>query len=210
MYPSGDTMRIIEAADEARRRLERDLHDGAQQRLVLVSLILRRAQMLARGTVVEPLLTEAHEELKRGLADLRDLARGLHPVALGEHGLAAALEGLVARSPLPITLQVTRQRVAPAAEAAIYFTVAEALTNVVKHARATLASVDVDVHDATLVAEIADNGVGGASPASGSGLRGLADRLGALSGSLTVDSPRAGGTIIRARVPLRPHVERAR
>lgn len=122
-------LRLVEAADQARRQLERDLHDGAQQRLVLATLILRRAATAARGTPAEPLVAEAFDQLQEGLAELRELARGIHPAVLSEHGLAAALEGLVARSPLPVELHVTRERVAPAVEAAIYFTVAEALTN---------------------------------------------------------------------------------
>jgi signal transduction histidine kinase len=195
---------LVEAADQARRQLERDLHDGAQQRLVLATLILRRAATAARGTPAEALVAEAFDQLQEGLAELRELARGIHPAALSEHGLAAALEGLVARSPLPVELHVTRERVAPAVEAAIYFTVAEALTNAAKYAYATSATVDVEVEEGALVAVIADDGVGGASASTGSGLRGLADRLDALGGTLSVDSPHGAGTSIGARVPLGP------
>ena len=194
--------RLVAAADEARRRLERDLHDGAQQRLVLASVWLKRAAERARGTPAEPLVVEAHRQLQEALAELRDLAHGLHPAVLSERGLAAALNGLAARSPLPVELHVTRERAKPAIEAAIYFTVAEALTNVAKHARATRASVTVDVVDGTLIAEIADDGIGGASIAAGSGLQGLADRLDAVGGTLSVDSRGGAGTRIRARVPL--------
>jgi signal transduction histidine kinase len=194
--------RIIAAADEARRQLERDLHDGAQQRFVLASLWLRRAAAKARGTPAEPLVAEAVEQLEQGLAELRDLAHGLHPAVLGEHGLGAALAGLVARSPLPVALQVTPRRTAPALEAAIYFTVAEALTNVAKHAHATCASARVDITDSTVVAEVSDDGIGGATIAAGSGLRGIADRLDAHGGTLLVRSVRAAGTTIRASVPL--------
>jgi PAS domain S-box-containing protein len=197
-------VRIVQAADAARKRIERDLHDGAQQRLVLLSLTLRRAQALARDTPAEPIVEEATDQLRQGLAELRDLAHGIHPAVLSEHGLAAALEGLVARCTVPVELRVARERVAPDVEAAIYFTVAEALTNVAKYAQATLAHVHVEMDDGAIVAEVADDGVGGASTAAGSGLRGLADRLDALDGTLSVQSPAGEGTTIRARVPLPP------
>jgi signal transduction histidine kinase len=194
--------RIIAAADEARRRLERDLHDGAQQHLILASLWLTRAAVQVRGTPAESLVSEADSQLQQGLAELRDLARGLHPAVLSERGLAAALEGLAARSPLPIELHVGCERVEPCAEAAIYFTVAEALSNAAKHARATRVSVAIDIAAGALLAEVADDGIGGASVAAGSGLQGLADRLDAVGGTLSVDSPRGVGTRIRARAPL--------
>jgi signal transduction histidine kinase len=196
--------RIVAAADEARRRLERDLHDGVQQRLVSLALTLRRAEAQARGTAAQQAVADALAQLQEALAELRDLARGIHPAVLSERGLAAALKVLVARSPVPVELQAPPDRVAPAAEAAIYFTVAEALTNVAKHAHATRARVHVDVCDGTLTAEVADDGVGGASVTASSGLRGLTDRLDALGGTLAVESPRGGGTTIRARLPSRP------
>jgi signal transduction histidine kinase len=196
--------RTIAVADETRRQLERDLHDGAQQHFVLASLTLRRASARARGTPAESLLAEACEQLQQGLAQLRDLAHGIHPAVLGSRGLAAALEGLAARSPLPVELRVTHDRVAPAVEAAIYFTVAEALTNVVKHAHATCARVMVDTAEGTVSAEIADDGIGGAGTSAGSGLRGLADRLDAIGGKLTVHSPRGGGTLVRVHAPRTP------
>jgi signal transduction histidine kinase len=195
-------VRIVEAADAARRRIERDLHDGAQQQLVLVSLTLKRAEARARGTPAEALVAEASEQLREGLAELRDLAHGIHPAVLSEHGLSAALDGLVARSPIPVELRVTPERAAPAVEAAIYFTIAEALTNVAKYAQATQASITIEVDDGTLVAEIADDGVGGASLAGGSGLRGLEDRLDAIGGTLTVHSRAGKGTTIRACAPM--------
>jgi signal transduction histidine kinase len=196
-------LRLVEAADEARRQLERDLHDGAQQRLVLASLTLRRAAAEARGTPAEPLVVEAMDQVRQGLAELRDLAHGLHPAALSERGLAPALQSLAARAPLPVELRVMSRRLPPVVEGAIYFTVAEALTNVAKHAAATSARVEVELEDDALVAVVADDGVGGAPSANGgSGLRGLADRLHALDGSLAVDSPRGRGTTLRARVPL--------
>jgi signal transduction histidine kinase len=194
--------RIFLAADEARRRLERDLHDGAQQRFVLASIWLGRAAERTHGTAAEPLVAEAFEQLRQGLAELRDLARGIHPAVLSERGLAAALEDLASRAPVPVDLDVTRERVAPAVETAIYFTVAEALTNVARHARAGHATVTVEIAEGTLTAHVADNGIGGASMTRGTGLRGLADRLDALGGTLSIDSPRGGPTRIRARVPL--------
>jgi signal transduction histidine kinase len=193
--------RTIAAADEARRQLERDLHDGAQQRFVLASLLLKRAAARARGTRAESLLAEALEQVQRGLAELRDLAHGIHPAVLTTGGLAAALEDLAARSPLPIELRVPRERVAPAVEAAIYFTIAEALTNVAKHAHASHVQVNVDIAGATVAAEIADDGVGGATAAAGSGLHGLGDRLDAIGGKLTIHSPRGAGTLVRAHAP---------
>jgi signal transduction histidine kinase len=197
--------RLLAAADEARRRLERDLHDGAQQRFVLATVWLKRAAARARGTPAEPLVDEAFQQLQQGLAELRDLAHGIHPAVLSERGLAAALTGLASRSPLPVELRVTTERATPTVEAAIYFTVAEALTNVGKHAQATHASVTIDIADSTITAEIADDGVGGASTTAGSGLRGLADRIDALGGTLSIDSPRGGPTTIRAQAPLPPH-----
>jgi signal transduction histidine kinase len=195
-------LRLVEAADAARRQLERDLHDGAQQRLVLASLTLRRAAAHARGTAAEPLVTEAIDHLQQGLAELRELARGIHPAVLTEHGLEPALAGLVARTPVPVELRVTRRRAPAAVEAAIYFTVSEALANVAKHAAATSASVHVERREGELVVVVADDGVGGADAARGSGLGGLADRLHALGGTVTVESRPGEGTVLRARVPL--------
>ena len=202
--------RIIAAADEARRRLERDLHDGAQQRLVLATLTLKRAQAQARGTPAEQLVAEARDHLQQALTELRDLARGIHPATLSERGLAAALGDLVAIFPVPVDLRVLKGRVAPAAELATYFTVAEALTNVAKHARATVVYVEVAVEGGALMARVADNGVGGARATAGSGLPGLYDRLNAIGGTLAVESPPGEGTTIFARIPLRPRDQPAR
>jgi PAS domain S-box-containing protein len=196
--------RIVQAADAARRKIERDLHDGAQQSLVLASLTLRRAQAQAGGTAAEDLVAEASGQLQLGLAELRDLAHGIHPAVLSERGLAPALESLITRSPVAVQLRVSQERAAPAVEAAIYFTVAEALTNVAKYARASAATVSVEVDDGTLVAEVVDDGVGGADTANGSGLRGLVDRLDAIGGTLAVDSPPGAGTTVRACAPLAP------
>jgi signal transduction histidine kinase len=193
--------RIVAAADEARRRLERDLHDGAQQRFVIAALTLECAAARATGTPAAPLVAEALDQVRQGLAELRELAHGIHPAVLSERGLAAALAGLVARSPLPVELRMSAERAAPTVEAAIYFTVAEALTNITKHAHATRVSVTVGATDGALVAEIVDDGVGGARPTARSGLRGLADRMEAVGGTLSVESPPGGGTRVRAHAP---------
>jgi signal transduction histidine kinase len=198
---------LLEAADEGRRQLARDLHDGAQQHFVTALLTLRRAQEQALGTPSEQLMTDALAQLEQGLAELRDLARGLHPAALTEYGLAVGLEVVAARAPLPVDLHVTAERVPPAVESTVYFMVVEALTNVAKHARATQANVEVGVQDGVLTAEVRDNGSGGATIDGGSGLRGLADRVKALDGTLSVESPPGSGTSLRARVPLRPHLQ---
>jgi PAS domain S-box-containing protein len=194
--------RIVGAADEARKRLERDLHDGAQQRFVVSCLTLRRAVKEAQGTAAEALVSEALDHVQDGLAELRELARGLHPSLLTERGLAVALESLATRSPVPVELSVSPDRISPPLEAAVYFTVAEALTNVARYSRASGAAVTVRVEDATLLAEIGDDGVGGATASAGSGLRGLADRLEAIGGTLAIESPIGGGTVVRARLPL--------
>jgi signal transduction histidine kinase len=194
--------RIVEAGDAARRRLERDLHDGAQQQLVVASLTLTRAAARACGTPAEALVAEALAQVRNALAELRELARGIHPAVLSERGLRAALEVLAARSPVPVEVQAPAQRLPPGVEAALYFTAAEALTNVAKYAGAALATVDVQIRDGAVVAEITDDGVGGASASVGSGLRGLADRLAAMDGTLEIESPEGGGTRVCARVPL--------
>jgi signal transduction histidine kinase len=144
------------------------------------------------------------------LTELRDLARGIHPAALSVRGLAVALEGLAARSPVSVELRAPHERAAPAAEAAIYFTVAEALTNIAKHAQASCARVRVDVEGGKLIAEVTDDGIGGAAVTPTSGLGGLSDRLEALGGTLDVDSPAGDGTIIRACVPTRPRASTER
>jgi signal transduction histidine kinase len=195
--------RIVQAADEARRRIERDLHDGAQQRLVALALSLsvvaKRADPATASAV-----SACAAELQTALAELRELARGIHPVVLTEHGLEAALQALAARSPLPVELDVELgARLAPADEAALYFVAAEALTNVAKYANATSATVRLRESDGWAQITIADDGVGGASESGGSGLRGLADRLDALGGRIEVRSTPGEGTTIRARVPAR-------
>jgi PAS domain S-box-containing protein len=194
--------RIVEAADEARRKLERDLHDGAQQRLVATLLTLKLAAKQARGTDAEAMVAEASEQLEQGLAELRDLAQGIHPAVLTDRGLGPAIEALAARCPVPVDVDVTDRRPAPAVEAAIYFTVGEALTNIAKYARAGRASVRVEIEGANVVAEISDDGVGGVDTEAGSGLRGLADRLDALGGTLAVESAEGAGTRVLAQAPI--------
>jgi signal transduction histidine kinase len=186
------------AQTQERRRLERDLHDGAQQRLVGLGLELALAEARAEPGTRE-LLTRARGELILALNELRDLARGIHPVVLTDRGIGAALEGLAARSPLPVTLDVRVARLPQSVEVAAYYVVAEALTNVVKHARATGALVRVRCDAGVVVIEVADDGVGGADAARGSGLRGLRDRV----ETLDVLSPPGGGTRIRATVAVR-------
>ena len=193
--------RIVRAADAERRRLERDLHDGAQQRLVSLALTLRLARSRAGGEVAE-LLDEAAAELQQATDELRELARGIHPAVLTDRGLAPALSALAGRSPVPVELgELPRERLPAGVESATYFVVAEALTNVARYARATHAAVDVRRVNGSVTVEVRDDGVGGADPAAGSGLRGLADRVSALDGRLDVDSPPGAGTTVRAVLP---------
>jgi PAS domain S-box-containing protein len=198
--------RIVEAADDARQRLERNLHDGAQQRLVSLSLALRLAQARLRDDPegADQILNAAGEELTHALAELRELARGIHPAILTDRGLPAALEALAARTPLPVELSTTRLdgRLPGPVEAAAYYVVAEALTNVAKYADATAVRVRAERNDGRVVVEVADDGVGGADPALGSGLRGLADRVEALDGRLDVESAAGSGTRVRAVIPV--------
>jgi signal transduction histidine kinase len=196
--------RIVEAGYEERRRVERDLHDGAQQRLVALTMSLR----LARGKVAEEpeaateLLDEAMAELGEATKELRELARGIHPAVLSDRGLDAALSGLAERSPLPVEVTETpADRLPGPVEAAGYFVVAEALTNVARYAEAEGATVRVSREDGAVEIEVRDDGVGGADPAAGTGLRGLADRVAALDGELRVQSPAGGGTTVTARIP---------
>jgi PAS domain S-box-containing protein len=200
--------RIVAATDAARRRLERNLHDGAQQRLAALSLSLRLAESTLETDVARAaeILQLARAELVQALEELRELARGLHPNVLTDRGLGPALEALVLRSPIPVEVEVVAERLPPAIEAAAYYVAAEALANVVKYADATLAQVRVaeDEEGGTIVVEVVDNGVGGADPSRGSGLEGLEDRVAALDGSFGVESPPGGGTRIRATIPTTP------
>jgi PAS domain S-box-containing protein len=197
--------RLVAAADAERRRVERDLHDGAQQRLVALAMTLRLAQQRL-GAQADPelrsTLAAASAELRHALAELRDLARGLHPAMLSEQGLAAALEALALRTPLPVRIAACpRGRLPEGVEAAIYYLVAEALTNTLKHACAARAEISVQVLGDVALVRVRDDGVGGASEQGGGGLRGLADRVAAAGGRLDVDSPRGGGTTISAELP---------
>jgi signal transduction histidine kinase len=195
--------RLIEAGDAERRRLERDLHDGAQSRLVAVALKLRLAHMqLEPGSKAAALLEESSAELQASLDELRALVRGIHPPVLTDRGLAAALRALAERAPVPVEIEgVPPVPLPPAVETAAYFVVAEALTNVAKYARAHSATVTLARAAGELAVEVADDGVGGADTASGSGLRGLADRVAALGGRLELESPNGSGTRVRARIP---------
>ncbi len=192
--------RIVEAADAERRRVERDLHDGAQQRLVALAIRLQ----VARETTpeVSGLLDEATTELETAIGEVRGLARGLHPTILTEAGLGAAVDTLAERTPIVVTVDIPETRFAPQVEATAYFVIAEALTNVARYAAATEARVSVEAAEHRLAVTVSDDGRGGADPAAGSGLRGLADRLAAAGGSLTVTSPSGGGTTVRAELPL--------
>jgi PAS domain S-box-containing protein len=199
--------RIVRTADETRRRLERNLHDGAQQRLVALSVSLRlaEAKLASDPRAVGGILTGAREELALALEELRELARGIHPAVLTERGLAAALEALVARASLPVRIELPDERLPVPIEAALYYVVAESLTNVAKYAGATCAAVRLEVGEAGVAElEVSDDGAGGADPAGGTGLRGLADRVEALDGRLVVDSPAGGGTRVRVEIPLPP------
>ncbi len=197
--------RIVEAGDEERRRLERNLHDGAQQRLVSISLALRLAQgrIPKDSEAAQEILAGASSELALALEELRELARGLHPAVLTDRGLDAALESLAARAPVPVELEAgLEERLPGAVEAAAFYVVSEALTNVAKYADASFARVKVARDNGLAIVEVVDDGVGGADETRGSGLRGLSDRLGALDGWLEIDSPPGGGTYVRAVIPV--------
>ncbi|MHB8690248.1 MAG: GAF domain-containing sensor histidine kinase [Solirubrobacteraceae bacterium] len=196
--------RIVAAADESRRRLERDLHDGAQQRLVHTVIVLKLAlQSLAKGdpNAVE-LVTEALRHAEQANSELRELAHGILPAALSRGGLRAGVDALVSRVSLPVSVDVSAERFPGGLEATAYFVVSEALTNVVKHARAKTARVTARVERGELRVEVRDDGVGGARGGHGSGLGGLADRVAALDGSIVLESPPGGGTVVCALLPL--------
>ena len=198
-------LRIVEASDTERRRIERNLHDGAQQRLVALSLGLRvvHAKLRRSPAEAEELLEEFASELAQALTELRELAQGIHPAVLTERGLEAALEVLAARAPLTVELDVYLTEPLPKPlETAMYYTVSEALANVVKHAHADAAKVRVECFESRAAVEIADNGVGGAEADRGSGLRGLRDRVEALDGDLWVESAPGQGTLVRAELPV--------
>ena len=195
--------RMVVAADSERRRIERDLHDGAQARLVSVAMELGRAKARFADDPegARALLEQAHEEAKEALVELRSLVRGVHPPVLSDRGLDAALSGLAALCPVPVTVTVDMaQRPPSPTEAVAYFVVAESLTNIAKHSAATSATVDVRSDGSTLRARVSDNGRGGAQP-GGAGLTGLADRVQAVDGRLRIDSPPGGPTVIEVELP---------
>jgi signal transduction histidine kinase len=198
--------RILEAADRARRAIERDLHDGAQQRFVSLALRLQ-VWLGAHRDLPEEVTAEVQEilqDLRAGLADLRELARGLHPGVLSARGLEHALRALGARCTVPVDLELELEgeRLAESLEATAYFVVSEALTNVARHARADRAWVRVGRRNGTVELEVGDDGIGGATTGSASGLQGLRDRVAAVNGALEVHSPPGQGTVLRARLPV--------
>jgi signal transduction histidine kinase len=196
--------RIVEAGYAERKRVERDLHDGAQQRLVALALELQvvRSKLATDPEGAADLLEGAADELTGATQELRELARGLHPPALADRGLVPALEALARRATVPVTVEADEAERAPeAVEAAAYFVVSEALTNVARHSGATQAVVRVTRRDGLISVEVEDDGSGAADMAAGSGLRGLADRVGALDGWLEVDSSPGRGTTVRASLP---------
>jgi signal transduction histidine kinase len=197
-------VRIVTAGDEERRRLERDLHDGAQQRLLALGLALHlaRAQLGQEANGTSELLAEADAELRAALDELRELARGIHPAVLTEQGLGAALKTLAERSPVPVTIvEIPEERLPAPAEAVAYFLVSEALANVAKYARASRVRVSIVRLNGRVRVDVEDDGVGGADPSRGSGLRGLSDRVQALDGELELESPPGRGTHVHAEIP---------
>jgi signal transduction histidine kinase len=197
--------RIVEAADAARRRIERDLHDGAQQRLVSLALTLRVLEStLDPDSAASGELALARAELDAALEELRELARGIHPSILTDQGLEAGLASLASRSTVPVKLDLDSCGKLPlSVQTTAYFVVAEALTNASRHSHADRIEVRVAVGEGDATVEVRDDGEGGVDAARGSGLRGLADRVSALGGTLAIDSPVGAGTTIRARMPLR-------
>ena len=192
------------AGDEERRRIERDLHDGAQRRLaaLLLQIRLGRRALDAPDAATDTLIGELETGITHALADLRSLAAGILPPVLSDHGLAAAVDELLSHSPVPVAvLEMPRERLPDRVAAAAYFVIAESLANVYKHAHAGSVDLRVARRDGCVTVEVADDGVGGAALDGGTGIRGLADRVGALDGSLTCDSPRGDGTRLRVVIP---------
>jgi signal transduction histidine kinase len=197
--------RIVAAADAARRKIERDLHDGAQQRLVSLALDVNvaRSRLDAEPDSAGPFLDRLARELSEASAELRELARGIHPAVLSERGLVPAVEAIAGRAPVPVEIVAAPvERLSPTVEITAYFTVSEALTNVAKYAGASQATVRLERDGGALVVEIRDDGVGGARAGAGSGLSGLADRVGACDGRLEIVSPPGDGTLVRAVLPV--------
>jgi PAS domain S-box-containing protein len=199
--------RLVTASDAARQRVTRDLHDGAQQRLVatLIGLQLAEQRWESAPDRARELVSQALSDARRGIEDLRELAAGLHPAVLTQHGLTAAVRALADRVPFPVDINVAAVRLPPLVEASLYFFCSEALTNIVKHARAGSAWVRLEVTAGQCVVEVGDDGIGGARPGpQTSGLVGLSDRIGALGGTVDIISPQAGGTVLRAAVAVPP------
>jgi signal transduction histidine kinase len=197
--------RIIRAGDEERRRLERDLHDGAQQRLVALALNLRLARDSGDLDSMRALIDEAVQELTEATGELRELARGIHPAVLTDRGLDAAVNALAGRAQLPVEVaEVPEERLSPPVESTVYFVVAEALTNVTRYAHASHADVAIGRQNGSIVVRVCDDGIGGADPKRGSGLRGLADRVAAVDGRLIVTSEPGSGTTVEAEIPCGP------
>jgi signal transduction histidine kinase len=198
-------VRLVAAADEERKKLERNLHDGAQQRLVSISIALRLAQakLAAAPLDAASLIASASDELAQALDELRELARGIHPAVLTDRGLAPAVGALAERAPLPVRVECNLgDRLPSAVEAAAYYVVSESLANVAKYAQASSVEIRLGRDGDRAVVEVRDDGVGGADPALGSGLRGLADRVEALNGTLGVESPDGSGTRVWAEIPV--------
>ncbi|MFJ9028871.1 sensor histidine kinase [Streptomyces sp. NPDC102274] len=195
--------RLVDAFDAERRRIERDLHDGAQQRLVSLNVMLGLARLDAEpGSSLAGQLVNAQEQVTLAVDELRELSRGVHPKALTDHGLTAAVENLATRSVLPVTADIRLPRRVPVSvETTAYFVIAEALTNATKHSHATRARVHARLHTGVLTLSISDNGIGGADPEAGTGLIGLADRLAAADGRLRISSPRGGPTLLHVELP---------
>jgi signal transduction histidine kinase len=193
--------RLVRAADSERRRLERDLHDGAQQRLLALGLALDMLGTRVQDDEAAQLLADAGEELATALRELRELARGIHPAILADQGLAAAARTIANRSPVPVEVVANGTRFPPAVETAAYYVIAEALANVTRYAHANRAWIEISESDGNALIEVRDNGVGGADPGRGTGLAGLADRVGALDGRLVVFSAPGAGTTVRAEIP---------
>jgi signal transduction histidine kinase len=199
-------IRIVEAGDQARRRLERDLHDGAQQRLLALSLAVERARSLSANfgsSALADLLADVTDQLKMSLAELRELARGIHPALLTDEGLLPAVDSIARRAQVPTKIvSIPTERYPVAVEAAAYYVIAEALTNAARHSAATEILVQVDRDEEWLQIEVSDDGRGGADPTHGSGLRGLEDRIVSIGGVLRISSPLGEGTCLLARIPI--------
>ncbi|MEV4093358.1 sensor histidine kinase [Streptosporangium saharense] len=195
--------RLVAAFESERRRIERDLHDGAQQRLVALTMTLGMAR-LTEGEETAELVARAHDQAKLALAEIRDLIRGIHPQILTDRGLPAAVADVADRSPIPVDVTVTLPRLPETVESVAYFVVTEALTNVARHSGATRARVESRLSEGLLVMEVGDDGTGGADPARGSGLAGLADRVSVVDGRLMLSSPSGGPTLLRVEIPCVP------